>query len=259
MAENKDLSLYKDYSLEDILNNNLDKYYKGDYENPITLQKDFREQHVRSIKKYKKYTSNKIPKGIVRKYTRRYKVETYCNALIKYYEQYYGDKFNRLTDENKNKLIKAEAAWEKAVERAMYDLYRDLMRMVKIGLTEYYAQYSPRVYNRSGSQLGSVSVSISGSGIDTDVTVSFPGGGGYKRIPGTVETAYIMHGERALGSDSKNKNYPLTWAFSYSSALIGAYIMGTMHDTFDAIQANIGSIVRKKAEEYFSAYYNASV
>lgn len=257
----KELYKGKDYTPQEILRNNLHKYYQGDYVDPKTYTEEFKNTHVKKVNNYKRLYSPKIPKGVTVKYTAKFEVKAATRAMVHYYEKKYSSMYNNYSDIEKEMLAKSQAAWEKAVERAVYDIYKDLMRMTKIGLTEYYAQYSPRKYPRTGSQMGAISVTISGSGVDTTVNVSFPGGGGYvnhggRAIPGVVETGYIVNGERALGHDSNVTSYPLTWAFSYSSSILGAYISSKMYATYEAVFSNFGEIVSKQARKYYNMYFS---
>jgi hypothetical protein len=254
------LNQNKDYTSNEILNDNLNRFYLGDAKHEYTLTKKYKNEHLQKVNKYIEMYSPKIPRGVIVQYTQKFEIESSTDVMLKYFEKIFANDsklYNKLPDIAKKAWAKSEAAWEKAVERAMYDIYRDIMNMVRTGLTEYYAQYSPRVYKRTGSQMGSISVSISGSGINTNIDVSYPGGGGYPRIPGVVETEFIVkNGWRALGPHSRNGGYPQTWSFSYSSSILGAYISNTIYGTMESIQNNFGEIIKERANKYYAIYYN---
>jgi hypothetical protein len=254
------LNQNKDYLSSEILNDNLNRFYKGDGKHRYTLTKKYKNEHLQKVNKYIEMYSPKIPRGVVVQYTQKFEIESSTEVMLKYFEKILANDsklYNKWPDKAKKALAKSKAAWGKAVERAMYDIYRDIMNMVKVGLTEYYAQYSPREYERTGSQMGSINVSISGSGINTNIDVSYPGGGGYPRIPGIVETEFIVkNGWRALGPHSRNGGYPQTWSFSYSSSILGAYISNTIYGTMESIQSNFGAIIKERANKYYAIYYN---
>lgn len=230
----------------ELIKENLDKQGKGYNVN---------SSHVRKIDYYKTIYSNKLPEGETREYTKTFYVES---RVRRKYEQHKKRIFEEEVkpSENKEQEKKNEdlAKLKAAALAVVQEIYDELIKMYRVGITEFYAQYSPMTYARLGRQFGTQQIEITdgGMGIHMESTGDIvpkysprKWHGSWTSVTADYETMSIIRGKRLPDG------FPLQtgWSFSYSGGILAAYVLDTMDATFENVASNFNDIVNSKAHE----------
>ena len=230
----------------ELIKENLDKYASSYTPN---------DEHIRKINYYKTVYSNKLPEGETREYTKRFYVQA---RVRRRYEQHkkriIKEEVKPSEDKTQEKANEDAAKLKAAALAVVQEIYNELVKMYRVGITEFYAQYSPRTYVRLGRQFGTQRINITNGGLGIhmestgDIVPRYAPRkwhGSWTSVTGDYETMSIIRGKRLPNE------FPLQmgWSFSYSGGILAAYVLDTMNATFDNVFANFNDIVLSKAHE----------
>lgn len=261
MSDVKHVITNWDQSSTRILEKNLHDFFKQERTNGSV---NVRDRCVMVHELLREKTNNNIPRGVTRIYTGRINVQVDIRRAYKLLaESKYADRFAQLSKEEQINKAKQLAAWNECAEKAMYDIYKDLMRMWKVGVQEFYGQYAPHGHRRHGGMADTGQFTISGKGVNTKISATVEGPGytyttswSGRYINAEAETWFMVHGMRLMGGATAfpaSAEVPTSWSFSYGSSILGGYIAGTMLASLENVINNIPEIAYNRALRYFGA------